>query len=42
MKPMLYGFAAAIAIALVAGIILSNLNPGTGERMASPESVRLS
>ena len=42
MKPMFYGFAAAILIALVAGLILSNVNPGSGERMASPESVRLS
>ena len=42
MKPMFYGFAAAILIALVAGVILSNVNPGTGERLAAPESVRLS
>jgi hypothetical protein len=42
MKAMFYGFAAAILIALVAGVVLTSINPDGGERMAPPDSVRLS
>jgi len=41
MKAMLAGFVAAIAIAIVAGLVLTSLNVSTGERYAPPDSVRL-
>lgn len=40
MKAMFLGFAVAIAVGVVAGLILSNVNPGSGERYAAT-SVRL-
>lgn len=35
MKAMFLGFAAAIAIAIVSGVILSEVNPGSDERYAA-------
>lgn len=40
MKAMLAGFAAAIAIAIVAGVVLTSLNTPTGTEFAT-EDVRL-
>lgn len=40
MKAMYLGFAAAIALAIVAGVVLSNANPGSDERYAA-SGVRL-
>ncbi len=40
MKAMFLGFAAAVAIAVVTGLVLSNANPGSDERYAAAD-VRL-
>lgn len=40
MKAMLLGFAAAIVIAVAAGVVLVNVNPGTAEQSVSSD-VRL-
>jgi len=41
MKAMMLGFAAAIAIAIVAGAVLTNINPGTDQQFTAAGSVRL-
>ena len=40
MKAMLLGFAASIAIAIVVGMVLYNINPGSDERYSVQTSVR--
>ncbi len=41
MKTMLIGFAAAIGIAVLVGLVMYNINPGTDERYSVSTSVRL-
>ena len=41
MKPMLIGFAASIAIAILVGLVMYNINPGTDEQFSVSSSVRL-
>ena len=41
MRAMLIGFAAAIAIAVVVGVVMVNSNPGSDEQFSVPTSVRL-
>ena len=41
MKAMMLGFAAAIAIAIGAGVLLDNINPGADEQFTASDSVRL-
>ena len=41
MKAMLIGFAAAIGIAVVVGLVMYNINPGTDEQYSVSTSVRL-
>ena len=41
MKPMLLGFAVSIAIAIVVGVIMYNINPGSDESYSVQTSVRL-
>ncbi len=41
MRAMLIGFAAAIGIAVVVGLVMYNINPGTDERYSVSTSVRL-
>ncbi len=41
MKPMLLGFAVSIAIAIVVGVVMYNINPGSDEQYSAPTSVRL-
>ena len=40
MKAMFIGFAAAIVIAVIAGVVLDRINPDSGQRYASTD-VRL-
>ncbi len=35
------GFAAAIAIAIGAGVLMTNINPGSDERFTASDNVRL-
>lgn len=41
MRAMLIGFAAAIGIAVVVGLVMYNINPGTDEQYSVAGSVRL-
>lgn len=41
MKAMFLGFAAAIVIAIIAGVVLNGVNPSTAETGISASSVRL-
>ncbi len=41
MKAMLLGFAASIVIAIVVGVVLYNVNPGSDEQYSAPASVQL-
>ncbi len=41
MKAMLLGFAVSIAIAIVVGVVMYNINPGSDERYSVATSVRL-
>ena len=41
MRTMLIGFAAAIGIAVVVGLVMYNINPGTDEQYSVARSVRL-
>ncbi len=41
MKVMLLGFAASIVIAIVVGVAMTNMNPGTDETFSVAKSVRL-
>ncbi len=41
MRTMLIGFAAAIGIAVVVGLVMYNINPGTDEQYSVAGSVRL-
>ncbi len=41
MRAMLIGFAAAVAIAVVVGVVMVNINPGSDEQFSAPASVRL-
>ncbi len=41
MKAMLLGFAASIVIAVVVGVALGNMNPGSDQAFSVAESVRL-
>ena len=41
MKAMMIGFAASIVIAIIVGVVMSNINPGTDERYSVATSVRL-
>ncbi len=41
MKAMFIGFAASIVIAIVVGLVMTNINPGSDERYSAPSSVRL-
>ncbi len=40
MKPMLLGFAVSIAIAIVVGVVMYNINPSSDERYSVQTSVR--
>jgi len=41
MKAMFLGFAVAVVIAIVAGVVLNSTNPSTAETGLSASSVRL-
>ena len=41
MKSMMLGFAAAILIAIGAGVVMTNINPDSDEQFTASASVRL-
>jgi hypothetical protein len=41
MKAMLIGFAASIVIAIIVGVVMTNINPGSDDQYAVSTSVRL-
>ncbi len=41
MKAMMIGFAASIVIAIIVGVVMSNINPGVDERDSVSASARL-
>ena len=41
MKAMFIGFAASIVIAIVVGVVMTNINPASDERFSVPASARL-
>ncbi len=41
MKAMFIGFAASIAIAIAVGLVMTNINPASGEPLSVTSSARL-